>query len=219
VLDDATYRLLAQRLRDGRCSTAALFDEAKRLPDEQIRRFRREIEQADEIDVRIFFYRVLYRFYLKRPDVRDEYVGLIRSARTAWRRTPRTALIFCADLIDVGEYDAAFTALRSRVWRYNRRWRISALFQLLRIGHCSEAHRARCLRYVRWLRRMLEADLARGRNEDRVTKYALCSLFITHGYVRAFKDDTDSDLVREAAARLERGMAELLIDERSWDAC
>jgi len=219
VLDDATYRLLAQRLQDGHASVMTLFDEVKRLPDEQIRQFRSQIKQSDEIDVRIFFYRVLYRFYLQRPDVRDEYVRLIRSKGVAWRRSFRTNLIDCADLIDVGEYDAGFNALRTLLWRCNRRWKISALFQMLRIGHRSEAHRARCLPYARSLRTMLEADLSRGRHEDRVTKYALCSLFITHSLVRSYKDDTDSNLVREVAARLERGIAELLADERSWDAC
>lgn len=219
MLNDATYRLLARRLQDGSCSVTALFDEVKRLPEGQIQQFRREMGHGDEIDVRIFFYRVLYRFYVKRPDVRNEYVGLIRSAGAPWRRTLRTNLIDCADLIDVGEYDAAFTVLRSLLWRCNRRWRISALFQILRIGHCSMAHRARCLPYARSLRTMLEADFSRGHHEDRVTKYALCSLFITHDHVRTLKDDTDSNLVREVAARLERGMAELLADERSWDAC
>jgi hypothetical protein len=176
------------------------------------------MRQANEIDVRIFFYRTLYRFHAAHPDVREEYLKLIRRHRAGWRRTPRTTLIACADLIDTGDYDAAFSRLRSLLWR-RRRWRISALFQILRIGQRSEAYWLRCLPYARSLRSMLEAELARGRNEDRVTKYAVCSLFITRGFVRDFKNDTDSPLIRDAAARLEHTVAGLLADERNWDAC
>ena len=153
-----------------------------------------------------------------RAEVREEYLKLIRSRRSGWRRTPRTTLIACADLIDIGDYDAAFSRLRSLLW-LRRRWRISALFQILRIGQCSDAYWKRCLPYARSLRAILEAELARGRNDDRITKYALCSLFITRGFLRDFKNATDSPLIRDAAARLEHTVAGLLADERNWDAC
>lgn len=219
MLDEATYQLLAQRLEDGLSPAAALFDELKQLPGERLQRFSEEMRQANEIDVRIFFYRTLYRFHAPRPEVREEYLKLIRSQRRSWRRSPRTTLIACADLIDIGDYDAAFSTLRSLRWLHRRRWRISALFQILRIGQCSEAHWARCLPYARSLRTILEAELTLGRDEDRITKYALCSLFITRGFVRDFKNGTDSPLIRDASARLEHAMAGLLADERNWDAC
>jgi len=219
MLDDATYQLMAQRLEDGSSSAAALFDELKQLPDDRLQRFGEEMRRANEIDVRIFFYRTLYRFHAPRPEVREEYLKLIRGRRLDWRRTPRTALIACADLIDIGDYDAAFRTLRSFLWLRRRSWRISALFQILRIGQRSEAYYARCLPYARSLRQVLEAELSDGRNEDRITKYALCSLFITRGFVREFKNDTDSPLIRDAAARLDHVVAGLLADERNWDAC
>ena len=219
MLDEATYELMAKRLQEGSSSVAALFDEIKRLPDDRLQRFHAEMRRGHESDVRIFFYRTLYRFHSRRPDVREEYVRLIRSRRHGWRQSPRTTLIACADLIDIGDYDSAFATLRSLLWLSRRRWRISALFQILRIGQSSESHRRRCLPYAHSLRRLLEGDLTGGRNEDRITKYALCNLFITRGFVREFKNDTDSPLVRDAAERLEQAMNGLLADERSWDAC
>jgi uncharacterized protein (DUF2236 family) len=219
MLDEATYQILARRLEDGSSSAATLFDELTQLPDHRLDRFSEEMRRADEIDVRIFFYRTLYRFHAPHPEVREEYLKLLRRRRPDWRRSPRTALIGCADLIDVGDYDAAFRSLRSFMWLRRRSWRISALFQILRIGQYSEAYYARCLPYARSLRTILEAELTRGRNEDRITKYAVCSLFITRGFVREFTNDTDSPLIRDAAARLEHTISELLADERNWDAC
>lgn len=219
MLDEATYQLMARRLEDGTSTAADLFEQLKQLPDDRLQRFHDEMRQANEADVRIFFYRTLYRFHTRRPDVREQYVKLIRSQSPNWRRTPRTTLIACADLIDIGDYDAAFERLRSFLWFRRRRWKISALFQILRIGQCSEAYWARCLPYARSLRRLLEAELARGRHEDRITKYALCNLFITRGFVRGFRHDTDSPLIHDAAERLEDAIAALLTDERTWDAC
>ena len=120
MVDEATYRLMAQRLEDGSTSAAALFDELKQLPGDSLERFREEMRHANEIDVRIFFYRTLYRFHAPRAEVREEYLKLIRSRRSGWRRTPRTTLIACADLIDIGDYDAAFSRLRSLLWLRRR---------------------------------------------------------------------------------------------------
>jgi hypothetical protein len=66
------------------------------------------------------------------------------------------------------DYDTAFERLRSFLWLRRRRWKISVLFQILRIGHCSETYWPRCLPDARSLRTWLEAELIRGHHEDRI---------------------------------------------------
>jgi len=164
----------------------------------------------------IHFCRVLYRFYLALPELRSAYLDeIFRHASLDGQRL----IIYCCDRIEIGEYDTALQLLEDHLDELNTRWKIRALFQIVRIAVLEPRFTRRAYPHALVLRSLLEEDFQTSLANDRSTKYALCSIFITLVQLQKMKGITESRIIEKADQEICVQLGELLNNPVYWDAC
>lgn len=219
MLDCSVYRTAARKLSSGKIRLNRLFNFVKNLPDfKQVERLHLAIKMEGERNAEIFFLRTLYRFHLRRRNIRSRYLSLILSELSLNRISERSLVIYYADLIDCGNFQKAFNLLTKSVLKWKGRWRLSALFQLVRLGVKSSSRARLCVGGAKELRRLLEEEFDARVHQDRISKYILCSLFISSFYLRKMQGRT-SPFVREICKQMDEQLETLLSTEEYWNAC
>ena len=216
MLDTQVYGEVARKMEHGEIPVSEAYDwTLKHYDSDRLARMVQLIDESGGREARVMFYRVLYRFHLQREEVRNEYLKLLEAGDTS---RDRLMVIRAADWIDLGCYDRAFRLLTEGLNDLNNRWLKSALFQMVRIGARSEAHADLCLGAALRLRGLLEDEFRSGRYEDHITKYALCSLFVTRQWIRRMSAKA-SPFVKRVSQRMEGDIQRVLSLEENWDAC
>lgn len=201
MLDPQVFREIAEKITSREVPVSEAYE--------------RVIGDPGKAEARVHFYRNLYRFYLREEAIRQEYLKHLEPPESL---RDRLMVVRAADWIDLGSYDRAFTLLTAGLPGLDERWLKSALFQMVRIGVRSEKHADACLEPALRLRGLLEEEFRAGRREDRITKYALCSLFITRQRIRQMSPAASS-YVKRVAEGIEKEIGRVLSAEENWDAC
>ena len=129
--DNAVYREASEKISEGKISVSQAYAWALGGSN-----------GSEEREGRVHFYRNLYRFHLRKEEIRWEYLKLLNLSEGL---PDRLMLVRAADWIDTGCFDQAFQLLMAGLPGLSERWLKSALFQLVRLGFLSETHAAPCL--------------------------------------------------------------------------
>lgn len=97
---------------------------------------------------------------------------------------------------------------------------MSALFQIVRLGIRSKLYSDCRVPYAKKLRALLESLFDANIQQDTLSKYALCNLFITSRYIHHMKKDPKiSPFVEKVSNQINTKIKHILSIKSYWDAC
>jgi hypothetical protein len=100
-----------------------------------------------------------------------------------------------------------------------KRWERSVLFQLLHLDFLEPAKAVHAVSYARRIRASLEKKYDAGeKQEDTVTKYALCNLYLTLFHCRALAASCSMPAVKAANQKIIAEVSKILSDQDLWNA-